>query len=582
MVLFLTLTNPAWAGTSEAARRVREGIAQFHGSDFKSAAEAFSAADEALPNELRIAFDRGCAYAAQGEYDKAVEQFQKAAAAPDLKLAALADYNLGSVAAARAKAQAGEKPEEAAGEARTAIQESLAQAARHYRDCLSIDPDNNDARYNLETVRLWVKHIQDVWRERDRQKRRDEMNLLQYLEWLEAEQRTLRQTGKELAAAKPSPQQREAIRAAENEQRTLADEIEPLKTKIAAAVSAPQQQGGNTASAPLSNDSQKAVQLLSYLADEVRRFMSKSADSLAGGILPEAIESQTQAVETIDQIFMAVAPYVNLVQRGINRQEELIDQGPPAIDGNEAAWKQRFIARYGRILSVKARRELEQLESMPGAKQGPQTQTDDGAKPEEADKSPPEKDQYAATAATSADDVHSLAAGQQRDLKEALQMGITSAPKVEKLAEEAAALLEEDKRQEALPKQQEALKLLKEMLPKLQQQQQDNQNQEQQDQKNKDQNKKDQNKQTQNDKDKKDQDKQNQQNQQGQNKQDQQKKDAEKNQQQQQQAQKQRDPSKEQADAVLSRARQRREQYREMEKAIEGYLYRPEKLEKDW
>ena len=217
----------AIADTTDAAAKVRDGIAQFHGGDFKSAAEAFSAAGEALPDELKIAFDRGCAYAGGGDFDQAVEQFQKAAAAADHKLAALANYNLGGVAVARAKTKLGEKPEEAEGEARTAALDLLIQAAKHYRDCLTMDGDNSDARYNLETLRLWIKHIQDVWQKRDRQKLRDEMNLLQYLEWLEAEQRSLLQTGKELAKVNPSPRQREAIRAVENAQRTLAGKSRP-------------------------------------------------------------------------------------------------------------------------------------------------------------------------------------------------------------------------------------------------------------------------------------------------------------------------------------------------------------------
>jgi tetratricopeptide (TPR) repeat protein len=604
LTLVLTLTASAWAGTGEAARKVSEGIAQFQGGDFKTAAELFKAANEALPDDLRIAFDRGCAYAAAGEYDQAVEQFQKSAAAPDHKLATLAHYNLGSVAVAKARAQAGEKPEEAVGDARRATLESLLQAAKHYRDCLDIDPENTDARYNLETIRLWTKYIQDVWQQRDRQKRREEMNLLQYLEWLENEERALRQTSKDLESVKPSPQQREAVRAAENAQRTLTEEIQPLKDKIAAAASGPAQQPGRNAAGQVSADMQKAVELLSRLADEVNRKMTSAADSLAGGALPEAFKSQTEAVEMIDQIFMAVSPYVNLVKRGIDRQEALIDQEQPALEGSEAAWKQRFIARYGRILSAKARLELERLESMPGAKQGPPKKADEDSKPSTSEEPAPEKEQPVA-------DEQTTAQQQQRDMKEALQMGITSAPKVEKLASEAASLLEEDKPKEALPKQQEALKLLKEMLPKQQQQQQNKQDQEKKDQEQKDQEKKDQDKKDQNkknqkeqDQNKKDQDKQNQQQQQQkkqqvENKQDQQQKEQEKNQQQQnRQAQqkrdnkpsqakpvnelKKRDQNKEQAEAVLNRARQRQEQYRQLQEALEGYLYRPDKVEKDW
>jgi hypothetical protein len=622
LIIFFLFCCSAFAGSSEAAGKVSEGIAQFQGGDFKAAAEAFSAADEVLPNELKIAFDRGCAYAAGGEYDKAIEQFQKAAAASDHELAGLANYNLGCVAVAQAKAKLGDKPEEAEGEIRTAALECLVQAARHYHDALSMDRENSDTRYNLETIRLWIKHIQDVWQKRDRQKRRDSMNLLQYLEWLESEQRSLMQIDKELGAAKPSPRQREAIRAAENAQRTLAEEIQPLKEKIAATLSAPPQQqpGANQAASP-SADVQKAVELLQHLADDIRGSMGKAADSLAGGSFSQAAESQSQAVETIDQIFMAVAPYANLVERGINRQEELINQSPatekqeksddqnaaaksaqqppeaqaaqhqpeaqardskPPFDGNEAAWNQRFIARYGRILSAKARRELEQLDAAAGTKQEPPPQSATSTAPNVNAAQAPDKDRPGSDEQLKADE-------QRRDLKEALQLGVQSAPKVEKLADEAALQLEENKPDEALPKQQEALKLLKDMLPKEQQKEQEKKDKEKKDQEKKDQDKKDQNKK---DQDKKDQEKKEQQqkeqekNDQGkqdQKKQDRQKKDETKNQQQQdQQPQTKRDLNKEKAEAVLQRARQREDQHRELEKKLEGYLYRPEKVEKDW
>ncbi|MGD0519236.1 MAG: hypothetical protein ABSA26_16995 [Thermoguttaceae bacterium] len=605
LAVFLSISTLLFAGSGEAADKVLEGMAKFQGGDFKAAAEAFSAADDALPNELKIVFDRGCACAAGGEFDKAVEQFQKAAAASDHKLAALANYNLGGVAVARAKTKLGDKPEEAEGDARAAALESLIQAARHYRDALSMDKDNSDARYNLETLRLWIKHIQDVWQKRDRQKRRDAMNLLQYLEWLESEQRSLMQADKELGDAKPSPRQREAIRAAENAQRTLAEEIQPLKDKIVTALSAPPQQAGANQAASPSADVQKAIEVLSSLAEEIRESMSKAADSIAGGSLPEAAKSQSQAVETIDQIYMAVAPYAGLVQRGIKRQEELIDQSPAAekqeksdeqnasapkaqpphtqarFDGNEAAWNQRFIARYGRILPAKARRELEHLDATPVANQAPPAQSATSSTPAANATPVPEKDQ-------SGSDEQLKAEQQRRDLKEALQLGVQSAPKVEKLADQSASLLEEDKPDEALPKQQEALKLLKDMLPKQQQQDQDKKEQEKNDKEKKDQQQKDQEKKDQEKKDqeKKDQQQKDQQKKdqgkQDQNKQDQQKKDEAKNQRQQdKQQQNKRDLNKQQAEAVLHKARERQDQHRELEKKIEGYLYRPEKVDKD-
>ena len=319
---------------------------------------------------------------------------------------------------------------------------------------------------------------------------------------------------------------------------------------------------------------------------------------------------------------MAVVPYANLVKRGIDRQEELINQSPAAekqenaneqntsakpaqhqpdaqardsktpFDGNEAAWNQRFIARYGRILSAKARRELEQLDAMPSAKQEPPPQSATSTAPNANASQAPDKNRTGSDEQLKADE-------QRRDLKEALQLGVQSAPKVEKLADESALLLEENKPDEALPKQQEALKLLKDMLPKQQQQEQEKKDQEKKDQEKKDQEKKDQEKKDQEKKDqnkkdqeKKDQEKNNQQQKeqekkdqgkQDQNKQDRQNKDETKNQRQQnQQQQNKRDLNKEKAEAVLQKARQRQDEHREVEKTLEGYLYRPEKVEKDW
>ena len=155
-------TAPAQAAFTSAASKVSEGIQAFRGGDFKTASRAFSEADKFRPKEPRIAFDRGCAYAAEGENEKAAEQFLTAATAPDRRLAAAAYYNLGCLAIAKAKARFGQRPEEATAEVRKEGVETLLQAAGHLRDCLTVNPQHADARYNLETIRLWIKHIEDV------------------------------------------------------------------------------------------------------------------------------------------------------------------------------------------------------------------------------------------------------------------------------------------------------------------------------------------------------------------------------------------------------------------------------------
>ncbi len=604
----------AVAATNDAAQKVDAGIAAFRGGDFKTADQAFSEAEKAAPNELRIAFDRGCALAAQGESDKAIEQFRAAAMSKDRKLAATAHYNLGCLSIAKAKAKFGQKPEEAGEDIRKEGIETMLQGAAHLRDCLNVEPEHADARHNLETVRLWIKHIQNVWKQRDREKDRKDMNLLQFLQMLEQKQRALRGESRAAADAPMSPLHRETLRKIETAQRALADEIEPLKQKIHAAAAGPapntQTPGAPVAALPqqpLGEDAKKAIGLLDKLADEIRGAMNAAADSIEAGKTPEAVRSQTGAVEKIDNVFMAVAPFVDLVKKGIAAEEGLIEKSKDGTiaakegkqsttkntkdtkkeekekqtekqaetDWPEAAWNQRFISRYGQVLPLKARQELEQLAKTPAGPATPATP----AVPKTVSPNPQ------GNPAASAEE-------QKKAMEKALKAGIELSPEVVKLSDAAADSLDAAKPGEARPSQEKALELLKKMLPQQEQQKndQDKKNQDKQNQDKKDQNKKDQDKKEQQkkDQDKKDQDKKDQQ------KKDQQKKDQEKKDQQKKdekqdkQKDEQRtqpskeDPSKQQAEAALRRARQRQQDRKEEEKALLKELYRQDKVDKDW
>ena len=429
-----TWTSPAEAAFGSAAGKVSEGIEAFRGGDFKTANEAFAEAEKSLPKEPRIAFDRGCAFAAQGENEKAVEQFLAAATAKDRRLAAVANYNLGCLAIAKAKSRFGQHPEEATEEVRKEGVETLLQAADHLRNCLAIDPQHADARYNLESIRLWIKHIEEVWRQRDRAKARKEMNLLAFLQMLEGKQRELRADGRAMSGEPDSPRQREALHAADASQRSLADEIGPLKEKLHAALTGAAAQPGVAAPPQPSPDVQKALPLLDGLLDEIRGEMTTAADSLQARKPADAVRPQTTAVEKIDNVFMAVAPFVNLVQKAVAAEEGLIEQSKQGtmsastkdtkdtkdakkkreekeekIEGSkaepdwpEAAWNQRFISGYGRVLAAKARHELDEMAKAPAAAASPAPQPGtQNAQP---------------------------SAEQQKELKRAVQAGVDLAP----------------------------------------------------------------------------------------------------------------------------------------------------------
>ena len=551
MALLCLMLLPASArgGTREAAERVRQGITHFQAKQYEQAAKAFAEADVARPDDPWIAFDRACAYAAQGDADKAVERFEQAALSRDHRLAGRSHYNLGVIAAEKARALFGEKPQEASPEVRSEGLALLGRAVGHYRDCLDLDENHTDARHNLELIRLWIKQMQALWQERDRQKQREEMNLLEFLQMLEAEQRALRAVARSIAGQPDSPQRRQALVTTESSQRELAEEIEPLKEKIRAELGAageaspgaPQAASPQAMPALSPEAAEKAIQLLTSLANDARQAMFAAADELSGGSATDAVGSQAEAVEKLDQIYQVVVPFPNLVGRAIATEQGLIDQVAPAVenpdeaeslDSDESAWTQRLVAGWAEALAPKAEQGLKGLENFDPSAMAPPP----GGAP-----------QPGGPNAQTLPDAEAMKK-QIEGLKQSMQKAVELGPKIHDLADEAATHLEEEEPVQALPKQEEALKLLKEIADSLPQQDQQQQGDEQQDQ------------------------------QQGDQKQQQQPS----GQDQEQPQREPRDLSKRQAESVLRKARERQRERRDMQKQLDRQMYRPGAVEKDW
>ena len=105
---------PLAAGAAgEAEQKVKEALADYEAGDYTSAARAYAEADAALPNHPRILFDRGAVLAAEGETARAEALFQKVTELADREIAARARYNLGCLAAEKARVLFGNRPEDA-------------------------------------------------------------------------------------------------------------------------------------------------------------------------------------------------------------------------------------------------------------------------------------------------------------------------------------------------------------------------------------------------------------------------------------------------------------------------------------
>lgn len=554
LALWLTASDSV-ASPGEARRHVREGIRLFESGQFGSARQAFDQADVALPEDARIAFNRGCAAAAAGDLEKAAGFFRTSAQSPDITLSASSHFNLGCGAAGRGKAMFGEHPEEASGETRTEGLALLVQAVRHYRDCLAVQPDHQAARHNLEVLRLWIKHMQDVWKRRDRDQARDEMNVLQFLEMIIERQEQLRELTQALTAEDDSPRRRQAVTQAGVGQRELADEIEPLKQKVQAAVA----QGQDS---PHATGKDQVLSVLNALADRVRSAMSDAAAELDQQRPAASVKLQAKALGSLNEMYMALAPFASLLQKSIAMQQQLIDDGQglgegagvdesadaeettdadAADDVREAARRravdelirrQEYVDTWAQILPLKAQHELDALAQSPNQP------------PASAAGPDPHEDQRAA-------------------LKESMEKAVEIGPRIPPLTGEALTHLRESDIEQARPNQVEALKLLREIaasLPRNQDQQPNqNQDQKQQDSEN---------------------DQQNPGQQQGDAKQ------RDENQKQpgepKTEQQRQQDLSRQQAEAVLSKVRQREREHRERQQRVRALLRGMSPVDRNW
>ncbi len=548
ILLVLLFPSLASAASEEVARKVRLGIAHFEAGRYDAAATVFAEAGEANPADPRIAYNRACAYAARGDVARAVEMFQQAALARDRGLSARSHYNLGNLAAEKAREEFGPKPEDAPPPVRQEGLKRLARAIGHYRDCLRIEPDHAAARHNLELIRIWINRMERIWEEKDRKQDRDEETLLEMLAKLEKRQRELRLESKQLAAEPDSPQRRESASRMAESQQALAARMETLREKITETLAGP---------VP-SDEAQRAEQVLRELVDRAAGHMAGAADVLNHGEPAKAVESQARAVETLDELFMAVVPFVGLVQKAIESEKELVGRveaagrsdAEEAPDLSEAAWDQRFVARWSEILPRKAEAELAQLKA---AASGPAA--DRGGSPGNPELAK----------------MKQQAAAMAKAMEKAVEVG----PKIAKLTEEAADHLESEEAADALPKQKEALKLLEEILQSLPKQDNRQDRKQQQDQQAEgeqmDENQGRQQGPDENDKPQEDD---------GQQKTPQQQQPEE--QQRPSDAPQQKDVSQEEAEAMIRQVRNRQQQRREMEKRLQRYLARPVPVEKDW
>ncbi len=133
--IVLFAAAPAWAS---ARRQVNQGVAAYERQDFKRAEQLFNQARESGQLPALVEYNLGCALLAQHQYLEAYRAFERAQPQAKGRLAGDVWYNLGYTSF-----YVGIK---------TGTAERWTEAVEAFKRCLLLDPEDDDARYNLELI----------------------------------------------------------------------------------------------------------------------------------------------------------------------------------------------------------------------------------------------------------------------------------------------------------------------------------------------------------------------------------------------------------------------------------------------
>ncbi|MFN0053147.1 MAG: VWA domain-containing protein [Planctomycetales bacterium] len=326
LLCWLGVVAPVIAGEPQSA--VREGLRLYSAGEFEPAREQFAAAAAALSEQKGspsaiATFDEACACHRQGETERARELYLQAGLSRDRRLAASAHFNLGTLIVEGARAAAGEHPEQTPPDKRQEIIDQLKGAVGSFRHSLELQPDNPRARRNIELVRQWIKYYTTRWQELDRERRRRELNLLQFIEYLIQAQAALRQSVLSLENPSPADIWAELKRV----QDELHQEIEPLKEKLRSDLTPPESDPGQ------SGEVEESLKLLQEWADAAGEKMVQAAGRLQGRQGNPATEAQQEAIAELEKIWEGIVPFRQLLARALADQTAIVRTLRPSQGG---------------------------------------------------------------------------------------------------------------------------------------------------------------------------------------------------------------------------------------------------------
>ncbi|MDR2345269.1 MAG: hypothetical protein LBE18_04315 [Planctomycetaceae bacterium] len=411
---------------------IRTGTEAFQKGEFKQAAKAFANAAENSPNDLRLTYNHGIALAASGELDHAIDILSKSALDRNPKIAVLSLEALAQIHIDKARKQLPEEQSETPKENRDSILELINKAEQYYSNILEIEPKNENAKHNIELLRSWQTKIKTQWELFDRKQERQKEPYNRF-DWIEELQRNVSDSISQAKELKNSPKKFQELYKSAEKQKNVIEELDAVQDDLKN-----QLESNNTQN----DEHREQLEILANIIDQIRNSAGETKQSLDNFDETDAQKKADSTNKQLSDLKFAIASSFEQIAQGAEKiQTRLIDNNSAISDLQRQIYEQQKVANLMPSMLSLAEKGLADMR---------QNQAD----------------------------------MQQNPQKKAIELAVKYAPEIQQLARDAAELLIKNNFSEALPKQKNAQKLLREILN----QQNQNQNQDQNQDQNKDQN----------------------------------------------------------------------------------------------
>ncbi len=167
IIINAALACAAWAQDISPQELVLRANEQLRAGQYDEAIEIYKQAAELLPDAAEIAYNRAIGHYRKGDFENATEQFITSLKTRDPQLEAKAKFNLGNCAYAAALAKNDNIPEAV---------EDLKSAILHYKDAIESNPQDRDARINIEMAQLLMKDLLDKQKQQEAEQQSQDQN----------------------------------------------------------------------------------------------------------------------------------------------------------------------------------------------------------------------------------------------------------------------------------------------------------------------------------------------------------------------------------------------------------------------